>query len=367
MPTKSKLWPMDGHTEGKHLVLRAYLDAWFGLLSNKFKKLLFVDGFSGPGEYSTGEEGSPLIALNSVIQHSHSELGNIDVEYIFIELDPKRLAHLKKKIANTLTPTPNNLKITYIEANFEDAIAETVMPALKLFDGNPCFVMADPFGVGQTPMKSFEALMKYDRVELYISMMYEFINRFKTQKEFEEPLNKLFGDKSWKKFSAIEDKEHRKKSLYKCYRMSLKEKCNAQVIHFDLCNGNRLKYAIFFATGHTLGSHKMKAAIWKVIPNGKFSFKSEKDPQMEINMESPNFEPLQRELVEFIKGKGEIPIKDIMDYIASDATDFHPGQVKSQGLKVIEKGEFEILTVQRTLDKKRRAFTYPDDCLIKIA
>ena len=54
---KEKLWPLEPHTTGKHLVLRAYLNAWLPILSSGNSRVLFIDGFAGPGEYAGGEEG----------------------------------------------------------------------------------------------------------------------------------------------------------------------------------------------------------------------------------------------------------------------------------------------------------------------
>src|SRR5437868_3544213 len=59
------LWPLEPHTLGKHLVLRAYLDAWLPIMARWNGRILFIDGFAGPGEYSTGEDGSPIIALKA--------------------------------------------------------------------------------------------------------------------------------------------------------------------------------------------------------------------------------------------------------------------------------------------------------------
>ena len=59
-------WTRDEQTEGKHLLLENYLDGWFPILGRWNGRLLFVDGFSGPGEYEGGKLGSPLIALNCI-------------------------------------------------------------------------------------------------------------------------------------------------------------------------------------------------------------------------------------------------------------------------------------------------------------
>jgi hypothetical protein len=34
-------------------------------------RILFVDGFAGPGRYLDGEDGSPLIALKTLLDHPH--------------------------------------------------------------------------------------------------------------------------------------------------------------------------------------------------------------------------------------------------------------------------------------------------------
>ena len=42
------VWALDEQTEGKHLLLRSYLDGWFAILGSFSGRLLFVDGFAGP-------------------------------------------------------------------------------------------------------------------------------------------------------------------------------------------------------------------------------------------------------------------------------------------------------------------------------
>lgn len=49
MGPKNTLWPLEPHTRGKHLVLKHYLDAWFPILGSWSGRILFIDGFAGPG------------------------------------------------------------------------------------------------------------------------------------------------------------------------------------------------------------------------------------------------------------------------------------------------------------------------------
>jgi hypothetical protein len=61
------LWQLEAHTEAKHRLDKRYLDAWWPIFLQQrwVKRVTYVDAFAGPGEYSGGEEGSPVFALAS--------------------------------------------------------------------------------------------------------------------------------------------------------------------------------------------------------------------------------------------------------------------------------------------------------------
>ena len=62
-------WKLEPHTQGKHLVLRNYMEAWLPIMTRWNGRVLFIDGFAGPGEYDGGEPGSPIIALPALMEH----------------------------------------------------------------------------------------------------------------------------------------------------------------------------------------------------------------------------------------------------------------------------------------------------------
>src|SRR5437870_2572751 len=72
--TLPTIWNAEPHTIAKHGILRSYLEAWAAILAQscytKSQELLFVDGFAGPGEYTGGEPGSPIVALQAVADHA---------------------------------------------------------------------------------------------------------------------------------------------------------------------------------------------------------------------------------------------------------------------------------------------------------
>jgi three-Cys-motif partner protein len=86
---RDTVWPLEDHTRGKHEVLREYLKAWLPILGTTHGRVVFFDGFAGPGEYTGGEPGSPVIAIEAFTQHVARERMR-DVRFLFIEARPDR-------------------------------------------------------------------------------------------------------------------------------------------------------------------------------------------------------------------------------------------------------------------------------------
>lgn len=52
---KETIWPLDPHTLAKHEILRRYLEAWFPIVGRYSHRIVYIDGFAGPGRYAGGE------------------------------------------------------------------------------------------------------------------------------------------------------------------------------------------------------------------------------------------------------------------------------------------------------------------------
>lgn len=64
------LWSIEPHSKAKHEILKKYLQRWFPILGRYHGRIVYIDGFCGPGRYKGGEEGSPLIALKVALDNS---------------------------------------------------------------------------------------------------------------------------------------------------------------------------------------------------------------------------------------------------------------------------------------------------------
>jgi three-Cys-motif partner protein len=50
------LWDAEPHTLAKIEIVRRYLFLWFSILSKKSNRLVYIDGFAGPGGYKNSNE-----------------------------------------------------------------------------------------------------------------------------------------------------------------------------------------------------------------------------------------------------------------------------------------------------------------------
>jgi len=101
---RTTVWELEPHTRAKHEILRRYLQAWIPILSQGgFKNILYIDGFAGPGRYAGGEDGSPIIAVKSALDHAARIKGN--VFFLFVEEKRDRADVLQQCLDELAMPT----------------------------------------------------------------------------------------------------------------------------------------------------------------------------------------------------------------------------------------------------------------------
>jgi three-Cys-motif partner protein len=170
------LWNCERKTRAKLELVKAYLGAWFGILASKgFTHVVYVDGFCGPGEYKTGEEGSPIIAAQ-LASTTAAKYPGFRATLIFVDRDERALAHLQN-LSPIKEPHPN-VDIRILQGEFATKVGE-IIEYLKRRSGSPTFSFIDPFGFGQSPLELIAQLMHNEHSEIFVNLMCGFMNRFK--------------------------------------------------------------------------------------------------------------------------------------------------------------------------------------------
>lgn len=346
MPTpKTTVWELDEHSKGKHLVLKRYLQAWLAILGTTHPRIAIIDGFAGPGEYTGGEDGSPIIALRALAEHTAPI--SAKVAFWFIEAKADRATNLERLVAPYRQALADRATIAVSHGTFDEQLTGVLTDAAaKKLSLVPAFVMVDPSGISHTPMSVISQILKNEKSEVYISVMTDWIDRFKQEPEFEAHLDGLFGCDKWRGLMKLANSKERRRFLLDLYAVCLKKAGAKHVVHFDLRRGATVVYSIFFATGSDIGCDKMKEAIWKADPAAGSAFIPANESALDLFTHDVG--RFEHEIVAYLKTvPGWMRISRLKAWARSDRTHYHSGQLKPALKNLEKKGTIEVKPATR--------------------
>lgn len=357
------LWEIEPHTEAKHAILRKYLDAWLPIITRWNGKVLYIDGFAGPGEYIGAKDGSPIIAVKAILEHRTKI--NTQVQMLFIEADKDRCEFLKQKIS-ALT-IPNNVKPECICSKFEQVMGEIVTHLEEQKKQlAPAFIFIDPFGFTGIPFDLIKKFMEFPSCEVFITFMYEEINRFVSDQKLWDNLKQTFGTEEWKKVLTETTPRERSRILHDVYKAQLEQEAKIKYVHsFKMINKtNKTDYFLFFGTNSIVGLKKMKEAMWNIDESGLFQFSDAtyNPDQPELFKLAPDFYKLKGLIVSNFKGK-KVSVEDIEEFVVVN-TSFRETHYKRQILREMEKASPPEIKAN-CLNKTRIKGTFPPGCIIE--
>lgn len=280
-------WAAERHTLAKHGILKTYLEAWAAILSNakgiRASELLFVDGFAGPGEYTTGEPGSPIVALNAVLAHTKTLK---PVRFVFIEKDADRHRHLsarldKEKVRITKT-SPVRLDDPILgecEAEICKLIARRDAARQPL---GPALFFLDQFGYSQVSMRLLGEIMRHPMCETLSYLNCQRLVPYLTDPTKAAGISDAYGDDSWRAAIGL-DGDARQRCLIDTYTAAIRKNAGADYVwSFAMFSENgQLLHWLVFSTKNLSGLEHMKKAMWKADKSGGFRFSDRDDPRQQ--------------------------------------------------------------------------------------
>ena len=359
MAEKTTLWSMTRHTAAKHTILRKYLDAWMPILGGgryAREHLVLIDGFAGPGRYSTGEDGSPLLMIKTYLEHS----GEIAAtpHFFFIEEDEGRVAHLRTEI--DALGLPVGAEIGVIHGPF-DAEFPSLVERLEARFGTlpPTFAFIDPFGASDLPVALTTPLLNVPRCEVLVYFPVSFLARFGERPEFRATMNSVFSGEEWRDaFDAKIDFETRQRMLLDLFMAELRKRVpyvrSFAVTPAHEAGGNT--YHLVFGTANAdQGLRKMKDAMWKVDPVAAASFRdSTLAAHPVLFEEAPPFGELEEMLREHF-GSAWFTIEDAERFTLLQTPFRDNAHLKRPTLKPAEARG--VLEVERSASQRAGTFT----------
>lgn len=354
---------MDPHTKAKHEILENYLKAWFPILATTSGRIIYLDGFAGPGIYEGGEEGSPLIALRTAIDHIHQPRFKAEIRFVFIERDPERVSRLRTVLNERFRELHSNISYKILDREFAPTLS-SVLDNLENIGAKlaPTFAFLDPFGFSGLPLDIIGRMLNYDRCEVLITFMSGFVNRF-TDELREPALDELFATTEWREIREVEDSEARRRFLIDLYKRQLRNVGGATYVrNFEMIGKhNQPIYHLVYGTKHWKGLKAMKEAMWKVDRRGTYTFSDITDVNQKFLIDYSDEKHWLQQVADvvFNEFRGQTKtVEEVHKFVVTET----PYIFRKSILKYLE--NMEVPKIVDVSGRKRR-FTYPEGCSIR--
>ena len=354
------IWDIEPHTIAKHKILEEYLKAWAPIIGRCEQRIVYIDGFAGPGKYKNGENGSPIIAINTIRNNSNLK-ESTEVIFWFIEKDKKRSEVLKQTLKNQFN-MPTNMKYVVDNSEFENSLCSQLDNLEKQKQAlAPTFAFLDPFGYSGFPMKLIQRLLQHNKSEVLITFMSGFVNRF-LEPRYENAIMRLYDTKDFLQAKSIKKTEKRITFLLQLYAQKLKEQEGALFVRtFEMkSNDDQVIYHLIFGTKHWKGLEVMKKSMMKVDDRGMYSFSDHlgSDQTFFTSMKDGTRWMERAANIIFDKFRGKtVSVEVVYKFVITD-TQY---TFKKEILKILEKGSPpKIIHVTN----RRKALSYPCGCQI---
>jgi three-Cys-motif partner protein len=256
------LWRIDPHTTIKHLVYRHYLDCWLPVILQKFPTATIVDGFSGPGQYEDGADGSPVIAAKAYLTHRAVERMN-SLTLICQEARADRSRHLRAQLVGLHADSRLNVDVRPAGAFDVDALKDI---AHKSNRNQPVLWILDPYNFEPVPFRDVVVrCLEGPRDEVLLTFFVDEVYRFRRSHAHEAAITRYLGTDAWLLLRDVTDEAVCKRQLIQLYETNLQSETGTYVGHFNVAVKNQTpRYSIVFATHAPKGMDCWSPVTWRL-------------------------------------------------------------------------------------------------------
>ena len=317
-PNDDEYWnEYDGLQHAKHQILRRYLGGWFPILSSWNGRVMYIDCHAGRGRHNAGQEGSPILALRLLTNHTYLKrmLRSAKVSFYFFEISTRNVGILQEEIS-ALGTLPNGVSVHVIGRDYEEELRE----ALDEFKAKkqvmaPAFAFVDPYGF-KLSISLLNDFLQYGQSELLINFMYRYINMAIAHESQSANMDELFGCSDWRAARDLKDPEDRARMIIDLFSQQLKARYVTQM--YMRGNNGALKYVLFHAANSPKARKLMKEAMWSVEPEGSFTASERNSPdQIVLVKPEPDLEPLKKLLWHKFSGQS-VSMNRLYDWLVDE-------------------------------------------------
>lgn len=171
--------PLPPHSEAKVQLLKAYLEAYLGVVGHDpyTDRILLVDLFCGPGMYAGNVPGSPVeIGRTLASMHKRNQSAPT-TEFLFNDRKPENVTEVEKYL-RALEGAHAKLKLVPSNKAAVDLLPELLHEQEDRNQRSKRFYFVDPFGYSQITLSEILSLLQIDGAELLLFQPCSFMFRF---------------------------------------------------------------------------------------------------------------------------------------------------------------------------------------------
>jgi three-Cys-motif partner protein len=249
----------------KHYLLEKYLPDWVYKVGTKWDSLVYIDGFAGPWGTTDPNYADSSFAL-AVDTLRACRLGlqkrglTLSTYAILVESNKEAFAKLDSFAQSANGP---DVSVEAIPGKFVDTIPK-INEQLRLAGPRAFkFVLLDPMGWADIPMKKLQPFLKTRSCEVLINLMTKHINRFLNEEDRAVSYHNLFGRPGVLESLRGAVGEEREELAVKEYCRSLQMLCGFQFVSSAVIlepQEAKIRYFLVYATNHSRGIEVFKTA-----------------------------------------------------------------------------------------------------------
>ena len=249
----------------KHYLLEKYLPDWAYKVGTKWDSLVYIDGFAGPWRttdpnYADSSFARAIDTLRTCKLGLQKRGVTLSTSAILVESNKEAFAKLDSFARSASGP---DVSVTAIPGKFVDTISK-INEHLRLAGPRAFkFVLLDPMGWADIPMKKLQPFLKMRSCEVLINLMTKHINRFLNEEDRASSYNNLFGRPGVLESLRSAVGEEREELAVKEYCRSLQMLCSFQFVSSAVIlepQEAKIRYFLVYATNHPRGIEVFKTA-----------------------------------------------------------------------------------------------------------
>lgn len=348
---RQTVWALEDHTRAKHELLTRYLSRWVPIFQHGYGKtsdLVLIDGFAGPGIYTDGEPGSPVLMIREYLKARRDP--STRLHCFFIEEHAARAAELEQRVGGFRGP---GCHIEVRQGDYADHY-DDVMSYVDGLSGPAVFAFLDPFSAVDNPDLAVHVVVR-PRSEALVYLPVGHFARFLDQPSMERTLDGVYGDDRWKVLRGRRTSEIRN-GLIRLYAELLSAPTannnneRFYVEPFGIQPANGELYYLFFATKHRRAVEAIRDAMWAVDPANGRRYDARHPAQ-------PGLEVWKPELAAALQARfpagSTFNFEDAWAYVVDEQPPFDKRRLRSALTHLRDTGRLEILDAKSGKPSRR--------------